>query len=176
MSMYHIELRQFPRNLNRFNLSGQQIGAILLPWAQKEPVEVNGQHWDPREATIRVIEGPEIPVHRLSLGRGWPLAERQGQDVTGRVLEEARRAVAGGSAHRPAPPALPEAEDPAEDYPSAGSAAGSLAVGVELAGLLGPEAAPLLAAWRELSARTSGLSPSETLALAERELGGGAGR
>ena len=152
--MYHVELRQFPRSLTRFNLSGQQVGAILVAWAQKEPVEVNGESWDPKDATITVIDGPEMPVHRLSMGRGWPLAQRQGQDVTARVIEEARRAVEDGSAHR-------------DDR---GAGADPLSAGVELAGLLGPDAARLLAAWCELRARTSGLSPSESLALAEREL------
>ncbi len=193
--MYHIELRQFPRNLNRFNLSGRQIGTILVPWSQKQPVEVNGQSWDPKQATITVIEGPEIPIHRLSLGRGWPLAERQGEEVTARVLEEARRAVSDGSAYRQAPvpavdadggqpaPAAEPGQGPADDYPSAATdgaretgSGDTLAAGVELAGLLGPDAPRLLGAWRAVSARTSGLSPSESLALAERELGDGGGR
>ena len=202
--MYHIELREFPRNMNRFNLSGTQIGAILVPWAQREPVDVNGESWDPKQATIIVIEGPEIPIHRLSMGRGWPLAQRQGEEVTARVLEEARRAVADGSAYRqqggaagdPAPAVPPSgrssapgahpqgSDEPAGDYPSAprGADGGasdsgdSLAAGVELAGLLGADAAGLLTAWRAVAERTSGLSPSESLALAERELAGKRGR
>lgn len=202
--MYHVELRQFPRNLNRFNLSGPQVGAILVRWAQREQVEVNGQNWDPKQATITVLEGPEIPVHRLSLGRGWPLAERQGEDVTARVLEEARRAVADGSAYRQAQAEAPAPQGDAgevgagapasdsggvgasetasgagADAPASDAGGGStdaLGAGVELAALLGPDAARLLAAWREVSGRTAGLSPSESLALAERDLGGAAGR
>jgi hypothetical protein len=146
-----------------------------VPWAQKELVDVNGQKWDPKVATITVLEGPEIPIHRLSLGRGWPLAEKQGEDVTTRVIGEARQAVSDGSAYRE--PAASHASSPseslppAEDYPSAApSAADPFSAGVELAGLLGSDAARLMAAWRSVSARTSGLSPSETLAVAEREL------
>jgi hypothetical protein len=146
-----------------------------VPWAQKELVEVNGQKWDPKSATITILEGPEIPIHRLSLGRGWPLAEKQGEDVTARVIAEARQAVSDGSAYRePAdhqPLSTSEPLPPADDYPSAGpAAAGPLSAGVELAGLLGPDASRLMAAWRSVSARTSGLSPSESLAVAEREL------
>jgi hypothetical protein len=51
-----------------------------------------------------------------------------------------------------------------------GPEADQLALGVELASLLGPDASRLLAAWREVAARASGLSPSESLALAERQL------
>ena len=191
--MYHIALQQFPRNLNRFNLDGRQIGSILVPWAQKEMVEINGQSWDPTAATITVLEGPEIPIHRLSLGRGWPLAEKQGEDVTARVIAEARAAVSDGSAHRaPAAPdsASPATLDPAapaelqpaapsgpleraEGHSSTALAEGdALSAGVELAGLLGPDAPRLLAAWRSVYGRTAGLTPSESLAVAERELGG----
>jgi hypothetical protein len=169
--VYHVELREYPRNLNRFNLSGTQIGAILVPWSQKEVVEVNGQRWDPKDATIRVIEGPEIPIHRLSLGRGWPLAERQGEDVTVRVLQEAKGAVSDGSAHRE--PLGGSGHEAAGGAYGRGSA-DALSAGVELAGLLGPDPGALLAAWRAVANRTSGLSPSETLALAERDLAGGA--
>jgi hypothetical protein len=43
-------------------------------------------------------------------------------------------------------------------------------LGVQLGGLLGGDPVSLLAAWRELAGRSSGLAPSESLALAEREL------
>ena len=46
-----------------------------------------------------------------------------------------------------------------------------LALGVQLASLLGGDPAGLLAAWRQSSAEHPGLSPSETLALAEATLG-----
>lgn len=203
MASYHVEIRDYPHNVNRFNMSGQEIGAVLLAWAQERVFELGDQRWNPQTAEMTVIEGPEIPVSSLSLGRGWPTAVREGQDVTERVLAEARGAIVDGSVARmaqaqeaealaqsQAPPepraeaVWPERAPPAETAAApldegAGEAAlaeietteaDQLAFGVQLAALLGPDASRLLAAWREVSGRASGLSPSETLALAERQL------
>ncbi len=198
MASYHLEIRDFPRNVNRFNMSGQEIGAVLLAWVQERVFELVDQKWDPRTAELTVIEGPEIPVSGLSMGRGWPTAMREGRDVTDRVIAEAREAIVDGSVARmvqaqesEAPAQPPEAEAPPEPAPAAaepapldegsgeaalaaveGGEADQLALGVELAALLGPDAARLLAAWREVTGRASGLSPSENLALAERQLSG----
>ena len=184
MALYHVEIREFPRNVNRFNMSGQEIGAILLAWAQERVFELADQRWNPQTAELIVIEGPEIPVSGLSMGRGWPTAMREGQDVTERVIAEARAAIVDGSAARVAQEREAEAaaaeEDAAQLDEGAGEAAladvegaggDPLALGVELAALLGADAPRLLAAWREVASRASGLTPSESLALAERQLG-----
>ncbi len=220
MALYHVEIREFPRNVNRFNMSGQEIGAILLAWAQERVFELADQRWNPQTAEMIVIEGPEIPVSGLSMGRGWPTAMREGQDVTERVIAEARAAIVDGSAARVAqeqeaeaaaaapaealagglgdepltaapvlppeeppearPPEVAAEEDAAQLDEGAGEAAladvegaggDQLALGVELAALLGADAPRLLAAWREVASRASGLTPSESLALAERQLG-----
>jgi hypothetical protein len=184
MPTYHLELRKFPKTLTRFNQSGQQIGAIVLPWIQERILDIDGEKWAPYESTIVIIEGPAIPLDRLSMGRGWRTAEREGADVTDRILAEARQALAGSatSAEVSTAPnaAMPpsQAPAPAEDYPSVPTAhdpAGGdqLALGVQLGGLLGGDPASLLAAWREVAGRSSGLAPSESLALAERELARG---
>jgi len=205
MASYHVEVREYPRNVNRFNMSGQEVGALLLAWAQERVFELGDQRWNPQTAELTVIEGPEIPVSGLSLGRGWPTAVREGQDVTQRVVAEAREAIVDGSVARmaqeaeasaaveaqapepdvasggprePAQPGAAEAALPPLDEASGEAALAAveapevdeLALGVELAALLGPEPARLLAAWREVAGRASGLSPSESLALAERRL------
>jgi hypothetical protein len=175
---YHLELRRFPRSCTRFNQSGAQVGAILIPWVQDRVLELDGEKWAPGGASITVVEGPPIPVERLSMGRGWGIAQREGADVTERVLEEARQAVADGSAFAqgPAPPsgaAAPAAEAAslAESAPHEAADEQDTASGeAGIAHLLGPDAAGLLAAWRRVAARTAGLAPSESLALAEREL------
>jgi len=190
MSKYHLEIRDFPRNVNRFNMSGPEVGVVLLSWAQERAFELGDQKWDPRSAELTVIEGPEIPVSGLTMGRGWTTAQREGQDVTGRVIAEAREAIVDGSVARAAQEAEATGRPPAAAAPLAGPApldegsgeaalaaveggeADQLALGVELAALLGADASRLLAAWREVAARASGLSPSETLALAERQLHG----
>jgi hypothetical protein len=166
MPSYHIELRQFPRNFVRFNLTGPEVGAIALTWAQDKLLNYGDERWSPAEASIIIIEGPEIPVERLSMGRGWTTALREGQDVTDQVIGEARAEVRKAAAPAPAN---------GHAAPGGGPAVDPLAFGVELAGLLGPEAGRLLASWRAVAARSSGLAPSESLALAERDLADGAG-
>ncbi len=167
MAHYHLEMRQFPRNFTRFNLTGPEIGTVALTWAQERMLTIDGEKWSPAEATMIIIEGPAIPIERLSMGRGWPTALREGEDVTERVLSEARQAIREPQAAAAAAPPVPNG------VPSSG--ADPLALGVELGGLLGSEPGRLLAAWRAVAARSSGLAPSESLALAERELASGSG-
>jgi hypothetical protein len=45
-----------------------------------------------------------------------------------------------------------------------------VALGVQLAALLGPDPMGLLEAWRQAAAASPGLPPSDSLALAERAL------
>jgi hypothetical protein len=158
--MYHLQLREFPHNLARFNLSEPELRALLAPWVLEKPLELGERKWSPHQATMTVLEGPHLELQQLSMGRGWRAAEREGQDVTARVIAAASVAAgpsAGGA------------------QPGPGSAGGApigdpLALGVQLASLLGGDPAGLLAAWRQSSAEHPGLSPSETLALAEATL------
>jgi hypothetical protein len=160
--MYHVELRQFPHNHSRFNLTEPQLRALTLPWAREQVVEVGERKWSPQQAKLTILEGPQIPVEQLSMGRGWRTAQRDGEDVTERLLDEARRAVAT------------EAQASAVAGAALGAGSGGLAdplaLGVQLASLLGDDPARLLAAWRDAVAARPQLSPSESLALAEREI------
>jgi hypothetical protein len=181
--MYHLELRQFPHNLCRFNLSEQDLRALLAPWVLERPLELGERKWSPHQATITVLEGPRLELQQLSMGRGWRAAQREGEDVTARVIAAASGASASAglqpqspaSPSAPAPagsptvPAPPQA--PAGSPVDASPLADPLALGVQLASLLGDDPARLLAAWRQLSAENPRLSPSETLALAEESLG-----
>ncbi len=90
--VYHVELRHFPRNVCRFNLSTEELRAtVLSPWAADRPFELGELRWDPRQARLTVLEGPRIPPDQLSMGRGWRTAQREGRDVTAQLL-----AAAGG--------------------------------------------------------------------------------
>jgi hypothetical protein len=152
--MYHIELRQFPHNVCRFNLSAPELGAIVTPWVSDQSVEVGERKWRTDQAKLTILEGPRLGVEQLTMGRGWRAAERESEDVTERLLAEAKQALAGQAGMALADPL-------------------SLGVPIDLrsvASLLGEDPPALLAAWCEVAARTSGLAPSESLALAEREL------
>jgi hypothetical protein len=173
--MYHLQLRQFPHNLCRFNLTERELAALLAPWVLEKPLELGERKWSPHEATLTVLEGPQLELQQLSMGRGWRAAERHGEDVTARVTAAASQALAGTPAGRSTPgpqSQLPQDSGPAQNSGSAQSMADPLALGVQLASLLGDDPGRLLVAWREASAEQPELSPSERLALAEAALGG----
>jgi hypothetical protein len=175
--MYHVELHQFPHNMSRFNLTDAELGAIVQPWVREQVVDFGERKWSPHQARLTILEGPRIPLEQLTMGRGWRAAQRQGEDVTERVLAGAREALAVAAS--PGPPPDASRQQPADTL-AAGSPqqpaqgvplADPLALGVQLASLLGEDPAQLLSAWKEVAARSSGLAPSESLALAERQLG-----
>jgi hypothetical protein len=174
--MYHVELRQFPHNTCRFNLSEAELRPIVHPWVREQFVELGERKWSPHQARMTIIEGPELSPHQLAMGRGWRAAQRQGEDVTARVLAETARTLQVASARSVAQAAGSGASPPAGGGNVAGELGAALvdplSVGVQMAGLLGPAAPALLEAWRAAAASSPGLAPSETLALAERELRG----
>ena len=174
--MYHVELRQFPHNFCRFNLSEGELAALVVPWSRGEVLDAGERKWSPQVAKIKILEGPELELQELSMGRGWRHAERRSQDVTDRVLA----AVPAASRAGLSPAAPPAARAPATgEVSEAGAGAGSgladpLAALVQIGARLGPEAPRLLAAWRAAAAADPSLSPSGALAAAEESLGGDA--
>lgn len=194
--MYHLELRHYPHNMCRFNLSDGELSTIVLPWAREEWIEFGERKWNPHEAKMKIIEGPELPLSQLTMGRGWQQAEHQGEDVTERLLASARDYVksiaeaeeaaaiqaaaaelasdAGPEASETpvaswpesAPTSKPQPGAPAPAQPDSPLLADSL--GLELLALLEDAPAPLSEAWRLAQARLPGGSAGDGLALAER--------
>ncbi len=153
--MYHLELRQFPHNVCHFNLSEQELAAIVDPWVRGEFIEIEERKWNINQAKLTILEGPELTLDQLTMGRGWRTAERDGENVTDRVLAaagEAQKAAAAKAAVAPGP--LGDA----------------FSLGVQIAALLGPDPVGLLDAWRTAAAGSPSLAPSESLALAEQAL------
>jgi hypothetical protein len=178
--MYHVELRHFPHSAWRFNLSEQQLRAVVEPWVREQAVDFGERKWSPHLARLTILEGPKLEVAQLSMGRGWRTAQRQSEDVTERVLAAARQvlqaAPAGGGVSASSAPGTVPDESPAQAS-STGSAAAPVlvssdpvALGVQLAALLGADPMGLLEAWRAAAAGSPGLAPSDSLALAERAL------
>ncbi len=170
--MYHLELRHFPHTVWRFNLTEQQLRVIVAPWVRGEIVELGEHKWNPEQARLTILDGPEIALGQLTLGRGWSTAERHSEDVTERVLAAARSA---GAPTLPAP-ATPSPASVGTPAPAAVSApapsppADAFALGVQMAALLGSDPMRLLEAWRAAAASSPGRAPSETLALAEQAI------
>ncbi len=156
--MFHLEMRQFPHTAWSFNLTEEEVSAIVLPWTLERMVDLGERKWSPHKATLTILEGPKLELQQLSMGRGWRNAEREGANVTERVLAEVRSAASvtqlGASL------AAPPGEDGA-------SRDGSLAAAAQIEAVLGSDALGLLEAWRAAAAASGDLRPSETLAIAE---------
>jgi hypothetical protein len=194
--MFHLELRQFPHKLSRFNLSEAQLRAVIEPIAAEKWVEIGERKWNPHEVKVTILEGPELEVAELSMGRGWQAALRHSTDVTEHImelakdaaeqaarkaLEEAGRAALAGEgggvpgAHSAGGDAtsvdVADSDAPAAGAQALGGSLGDpLAVGVLLASLLGSEPTRLLEEWRAVAAGAPVLAPSESLAVAEQRL------
>src|SRR5919197_5166393 len=85
---FHVEVRRSFRRAWAFNLDETKLRrTIIEPWRRVGRLALGGQDWDPRECTLKVLEGPALEAPDLAHGRGWQSAERSGQDVTARVLD-----------------------------------------------------------------------------------------
>ena len=159
--MFHIELRQFPHNMCHFNMTERELlDTVVVAWAREQWIELGDRKWNPHQSKLKVLEGPEIPIEQLSMGRGWPTAQRHSEDVTERVLAQAKQADAKQADDAPAGLAgAATGPPPPQDAPDA-----------TLLPLLGDDPTALLQAWRLAAGRRPELMPSESLALAERTL------
>src|SRR6185312_14563689 len=134
--VYHLELRQFPHNVCRFNISEAELREqVLLPWAQEKWIEFGERKWSPHQATLTVLRGPRIPFGQLTMGRGWRTAQRDGEEVTDELLAGVRGELEGGGVGAVAPGGAggPSAVAPAApaDVPVAlGSRAATVGAGI----------------------------------------------
>jgi hypothetical protein len=189
LRVYHVEIRQFPHNAWRFNLADADLPPILFPWVREHAVDFGERKWSPHTASITILEGPQLEVQQLTMGRGWQAAQRVGEDVTERLLEWAkatdakaaaehagaeRAAEVAEAAEIAATPAGAQLEPEDRSARGASTASGAmsdpLALGAQIAALLGPEPSRLLEAWRAVVSAAPDLSPSDALARAEAQL------
>ncbi|HEV2981517.1 MAG TPA: hypothetical protein VGX51_08805 [Solirubrobacteraceae bacterium] len=168
--MFHLQLRQFPHNHCQFNLSEEELAPIVEVWARDRWVLLGERKWSPHQAKLTIIDGPRIELAALSMGRGWRQVERDGRDVTERLLEHAR----AGPTPSDAPPsaAPPAAVAPGTARQVSEAMAAPAGADEDVHALLGGggDAESLLQAWRTVTARAPQLSPSERLALAELQV------
>jgi len=94
--MFHLELRQFPHVARAFNLTREELDLrFARPWVGGETVVHDDRRWSPERARLTILEGPELRVEEIGLGRGWATAGRSSRDVTDSVLAEAKRGAQG---------------------------------------------------------------------------------
>lgn len=169
--MFHIELRQAPHRLHRFNLGAQELReTVLEPWVRGTQFEMGERIWDPYAGSILVLEGPEIPIGRLTMGRGWAVAVKDGTDVSEQAIAAVRQSLAEVAAEgaQTALAAEPAAAGIAlaTQIASADAAVLADALGLELLRGLGETPMSLPTAWRIAAERHPHLSIGTALDLA----------
>jgi hypothetical protein len=175
--VYHVEIRQFPHNACRFNLTERELLPIAVPWAREEWVELGERKWNVNQATLTIIEGPQLSLPQLAMGRGWRNAQRQGKVVTESVLDTFKRAP-GTAPQDSSPPAPVSARGAGEEGGSNASlerAAADLhllgdSLGLEILALLDEGPLTLARVWRLAGARLRDRPASEGLALGEQAI------
>jgi hypothetical protein len=94
---FHIEVRTSLRHARSFNLTAEELRrTVLTPWLSGRPIDLGDRKWKREDATLRILEGPELSNPELSFGQGWANAERGGEDVTATVIGEAGDAALAG--------------------------------------------------------------------------------
>jgi hypothetical protein len=92
---FHVEVRRSYRRAWAFNLDEQKLSlTIVEPWRREKKIELGGQEWDPRECSLKILEGPALEPSELAHGRGWNNAERAARDVTADLLGSDRLVAA----------------------------------------------------------------------------------
>src|SRR5436305_15037874 len=92
--MFHIEVRQFPHSIRRFNMTPVEVGHLVEAWLAGRPVELGERSLLPQEPRLTILEGPRLADHQLSMGRGWRTAQREAAALTERILGQPRAALA----------------------------------------------------------------------------------
>ncbi|HEY2717177.1 MAG TPA: hypothetical protein VGI73_13240 [Solirubrobacterales bacterium] len=96
---FHVEISGGINHARAFNLSEDVVQrSIVDPWINRRPIELGDRKWQPEESELRILEGPELSNPELSFGNGWSNAERAGEFVTKRLLDEAVQARREGTA------------------------------------------------------------------------------
>jgi hypothetical protein len=154
--MFHVQIRRFPHNACRFNMTDQELRThVLDPWLSGEEVHLADRRWRATEATLTIVDGPRVGADVLTMGRGWRHVQREGADVTATLLAQA-----------PVSGAATDMGERAKPGDAPGVAIDSLAL--ELLEALTTGDQPLAAAWRLAATFTPTASAPESMQLADR--------
>ncbi len=87
---FHVEIKDGMHRAREFNLDAAKLRATVLePWVRGRMIELGDRDWEPRGSSLQILEGPELVNVDLSMGRGWSTAEKTGENVTRRLIDEA---------------------------------------------------------------------------------------
>jgi hypothetical protein len=90
--VFHLELRQFPHVARAFNLTREQLDErFAKPWVSGAAVEHEDRRWSPDKARLTILEGPQLRVDEIGMGRGWATVGKTSREVTETVLAQAQR-------------------------------------------------------------------------------------
>lgn len=96
--MFHVELRQFPHVARAFNLTQEELDRrFARPWVTGTVIEYEDRNWTPGKSKLTILEGPELGVEDMGLGRGWANVGRTSQEVTETLLAQTQRGAEGRS-------------------------------------------------------------------------------
>jgi hypothetical protein len=84
---FHVEIKSGMQHARAFNLEeGILRRTVIEPWLAGRVIVLGGRDWEPKECTLRILEGPKLSGPDLALGRGWDNAERRSENVTRRLV------------------------------------------------------------------------------------------
>src|SRR4029453_8753821 len=67
---------------------------VVVPWRGAGPLDLGDREWDPRESTLKILEGPALEPSQLAFGRGWKNAESSALNLTAALIRGAARRAA----------------------------------------------------------------------------------
>jgi len=107
--VFHVEISGGVHRARVFNLDRDDLLAkVIRPWLDQRTILMGDREWEPRNSSLKILEGPQMDNADLSFGQGWANAERKSEDVTRATLAEA-----------PPPPAGPQTYLVEADSPEA---------------------------------------------------------
>jgi hypothetical protein len=87
---FHVEIAAGFHRARVFNLNREDlIAKVVEPWLDGRRIEMGDREWEPRLASLKILEGEEMETRDLSFGQGWPNAERVSENVTREILAAA---------------------------------------------------------------------------------------
>jgi hypothetical protein len=88
--MFHVEISVGVHRARVFNLDRDDVVAkVVRPWLDQRTISMGDRKWEPRNSSLKILEGPQMQNADLSFGQGWANAERKSENVTQTLLSQA---------------------------------------------------------------------------------------